>query len=143
MRLQDFMNLQVGNRPNTLRNTMLTREERVKREGSPYYTWTPGAIAAAAQVSIFVPDQFPASRKYTPLDWCEVVNNEAANNLRIVINGNETLPVPAGTIRTIRAAFRQVTIINDGGGITTAGLIYATFKKEALTIDRWSRGERA
>lgn len=126
------------NRP---RNITIIRQERIKREGSPYYTWTPGAITAGGgTLAIYIPDQFPASRKYQPLDWIEIVNNEASNDLRVVINGNTTFPVPAKTIRTIdNESLRHIQLINDGGSNTTPGLIYATLQKQPLTIDKWAR----
>lgn len=121
-------------------NTYIVRQERIKREGSQYYTWTPGAINAAASSEIHVPTQFPDSRKYQPLDWIEVVNNEAANDLTLTINGNQTFPVPASTIRTIdNLALWNVTLTNNGGAATTAGNVIVTMQKQPLTIDKWAR----
>lgn len=134
--------LEMGN-IRTKKGIMITREERVKREGSPYYTWTPGAIATTASSEIYLPTQFPASRKYEPLDFIEVVNNEAANNLTLTINNGDALPVPAGTIRTVsRQGLWTITITNNGALTTTAGLVIVTLRKEPLTIDKWARGKR-
>ena len=125
---------------NLPRNTYLVRQERVKREGSRYYTWTPGVIATTALEAIYIPDQFPDSRKYQPLDWLEIMNNEAANDLTLTMNGNETLPVPHGSIRTVRnKPLWHVQVTNNGGVNTTAGLIIITLRKEPLTIDQWAR----
>lgn len=134
MNLFNIANLQ------TPRNIFTVREERVKREGSPYYTWTPGAIGAGASISINVADQFPDSRKYQPLDWIEVVNNEAADDLLLTINGDTTFPVPAGTIRTIsNKALWHLTLTNQGGVATTLNKIIVTLQKPPLTIDKWAR----
>lgn len=125
---------------NRSRSIYQVRQERIKREGSPYFTWNFPATAATANSSIYVPDQFPASRKYEPLDWIEVANNEAANNLRLIINGGDSFPVPAKTIRTISGkALWHIQIINDGGAITTLGLVVVTMRREPFTIDKWSR----
>jgi hypothetical protein len=132
--LFDIINVQ--RRP----NTYIVRQERIKREGSPYYPWTPGVIAPTATEVIHVPTQFPDSRKYQPLDWIEVCNNDAANDLTLTINGNESWPVPAKTIRTIdNLALWHVQLTNNGGVNTTAGSIVVTLQKQPLTIDKWAR----
>ena len=86
----------IANNITKPRNTYQVRQERIKREGSPYYTWTPGAIAAGVTSGIYLQTQFPDARKYEPLDWLEIVNNEAANNLSLVLNDADTFAVPAG-----------------------------------------------
>lgn len=137
------MNLfDIANSIRPRRGLTIDRLERVKREGSPTYTWNMPATAAAAVAVIYVDTQFPASRKYAPLDYIEIVNNEAANDLTITINGNETRPIPAGTIRTIHGsgvALKHIAITNDGAAITTLGKIVVTLQKEPLTIDKWAR----
>lgn len=116
------------------------REERIKREGSPYYPWNVPATAAAASSVINVGQQFPAARKYEPLDWLEIVNNEASNDLTLTINGNTSFPIPAKTIRTIdNLAVWHIQVTNDGAAITTLGKVIVTLQKQALTIDKWAR----
>lgn len=118
---------------------MTVRTERIKREGSRPYVWEPGATAAAASIAMYPDTQFPDSKKYAPLDWIEVVNNEPSNDLSLTINGKETYKVPAKTIRTVdNCALRHVLITNDGAAITTARLIVVTVKKQPLTIDKWA-----
>ena len=127
------------------RGISIDRLERIKREGSPAYVWTVPVTAATATSVIYVPTQFPESRKYQPLDFIEIVNNEATNDLTLTINGNETRSVPAGTIRTIHGdgvAAWHLAITNDGAGNTTLGKIVVTVQKEAMTIDKWARGSR-
>ena len=124
------------------RGITIDRLERIKREGSPTYPWNVPATAAAATAVIYVPTQFPASRKYEPLDYIEVVNNEAANDLTLTINGKETRNIPAGTIRTIHGsgvALWHIAITNDGAAITTLGNIRVTLQKEPQTIDKWAQ----
>ena len=119
----------------------ISRLERIKREGSPNYPYQLPVTAAAAVVHIHIPTLFPASRKYEPLDYMEIVNNEVANPLNVVVNGADGFYSPAGTIRTVHGrgiALWTLDIANLGGGATTLGLVRFTFKKEAMTIDRWA-----
>jgi len=121
---------------------IISRAERIKREGSPNYPYALPVTAAAAVVILYIPAQFPDSRKYQPLDFLEVVNNDPNNSLTITINNADTYYCPAGTIRTISGdgvALWQVQITNNGAGATGAGLVQLTFKKEALTTDKWVR----
>ena len=120
---------------------IISRLERIKREGSPNYAYVLPATMAGVTVIINIPALFPASRKYEPLDSLEVVNNEAANDLLITLNGTDAYYCPAGTIRTIHGkgiALWQIAITNQGGLVTTLNLVRLTMKKEAMTIDRWA-----
>jgi hypothetical protein len=122
-----------------LRNTYLVRQERIKREGSPYYTWTVPVTATTATSSIHMQTQFPQARKYEPLDWLEIVNNEAVNNLTLTINQGDTFPSPAGTIRTIEGkALWSLAVKNNGGVNTTLGNIIVTIRRQPMTIDKWA-----
>ena len=122
------------------RNLYTVRQERIKREGSPYYPWNVPATAAGASSVINIQQQFPEARKYEPLDWLEIVNNEAANDLYLTINNSEGFSVPAKTIRTIdNLALWYIAVRNDGGAITTLGNIRITLQKQARTIDKWAR----
>lgn len=116
------------------------REERIKREGSPYYTWQVPATAAGANSVIYVPSQFPESKKYHPLDWLEIVNNETTNDLTLTINGNDSFKVPAKTIRTLdNFALLHIAVTNDGAVVTTLGNIIVTLQRQPLTMDKWIR----
>ena len=134
-KLGDFANLFAR------KGQFTSRVERIKREGSPNYPYNLPATAAAAVVTLSIPTLFPLSRKYQPLDFLEIVNNEAANDLTVTINNADVFYCPSWTIRTIRGkgiALWQVAITNVGGVITTLGLVRLTLKKEAMTIDRWA-----
>lgn len=123
------------------KGVVVSRIERIKREGSPNYEYILPVTAALAVTTFYVPTQFPASRKYQPLDFIEIVNNEAANPLLVTINNQDGNYCPAGTIRMIHGkgvALWQVAITNLGGGVTTLGLVRMTLKKEAMTIDKWA-----
>jgi len=120
---------------------IVSRLERVKREGSPNYDYVLPATAAGVTVILSIPTLFPLSRKYEPLDSIEIVNNEATNPLLITINNTDAYGVPAGSIRLIHGrgiALWQVAITNQGAGITTLNLVRLTMKKEAMTIDKWA-----
>lgn len=124
-----------------LGQTVIVRQERIKREGSRPYVWEPGAITTTASARIEIRREFPGARKYEPLDFLEVVNNEATNDLTVKINGEKiTWPVPAKTTRTIRnQAIWTLKIVNDGAATTTAGKIIITVRKEAITADSLAR----
>lgn len=136
------MVFQLGNF-GKMENTARTRQERVRKEGSPYYTYSMPALAASASVSIAMEQQFPDSRKYQPLDFLEITNNEAANDLTIVINGTTSLSVPAGVIKVIKnTAFWHVSLTNNGALITTLGKVSLVFQKQSLTIDDYARRQK-
>lgn len=125
------------------RNTYLVRQERIKREGSPYYSWAVPVTAAGASSAIYVPTQFPDGKKYHPLDWLEICNNDTNCNLTLTINGNTTLPVPSGTIRTIEnKALHHIAIKNDGAVATAANKIICSLQRQPLTMDKWVRSQR-
>jgi len=136
--IQDIANIHLK------KGIIISRLERIKREGSPNYVYALPVTAAAAINQIHIPTLFPLSRKYEPLDFLEIVNNSVANPLTIIINGagNDTWLVPAGTIRTIRGsgvALWQIETVNQGVGATVLNEIILTFKKEAMTIDKWAQ----
>lgn len=122
------------------RRTMLTRQDRVKKEGSEYFTWNTPATAFGAITTIEVAHQFPRSKKYEPLDWIEVCNNDAVD-LTLIINAETFLPVPAGTIRTVdNHALWQVGIRNDDtAAASTLNRIIVSLRRQPVTIDDWAR----
>jgi len=124
------------------KGVVVSRLERIKWEGSPDYHYNLPVTAPAAIDHIYIPTQFPLSRKYEPLDNMEIVNNEVANAINVVVNGHDAYYCPAGTIRKVHGAgvaLWTLDIENLGAGNTTLGLIRFTFKKEALTIDKWAQ----
>lgn len=123
------------------KGVIITRLERIKREGSPNYPYSLPITAAGVVVHLTINLQFPLSRKYQPLDYAEIVNNSVANPILFTVNNGDAWLIPAGTIRTIRGAgiaLWMIDITNQGAGATVAGEIEFTFKKEAMTIDKWS-----
>lgn len=124
------------------RDTFTVRQRRIQREGSPYYTWTMPATAAGAIAAINVGQTFPECRKYQPLDWLEIINNEAANDLTITINNGDSFLVIAKTIRTLdNIALWHIQVTNGGAAITTLGNIVVTLQRQPITIDQWARSQ--
>lgn len=125
------------------RGVVVTRIERIKREGSQYFVWETPITAPAAISSIHVPTQFPASRKFSPLDWIEIVNNEAVIDILVTINGGTGFLLPAKTIRVIdNEPLWSVAVTNrHAADDTVLGHIRLTLQKAPLTIDKWARGQ--
>ncbi|CAI82863.1 hypothetical protein [Dehalococcoides mccartyi] len=116
------------------------------KQGSPGYTWQPGATAASATAEINVETQFPLAQKYAPLDCIEIINNETANQITVSINGRPTVAakswtLPAKTIRIVDDDLGICTVhmTNNGGAITTAGSIIIKLKRKPLTEDMLAR----
>lgn len=129
----------------TGRGTVIDRLARIRREGSPRYVWEVPVTGAAGISVIGVREQFPASRKYEPLDNLEIVNNEGTNDLTLTINGGDRLYCPAGTIRYVHGrgvAFWHIAITNNGAVNTTLGSIIISLQKEPHTIDKWAADQR-
>lgn len=125
------------------KRTYLIRQERMKSEGSETFNWTVPATAAGATSVIETDTQFPRSRKYAPLNYCELVNNDSVD-VELQINGSKIISyTPAGVITTIKGPVRQVGIKNlDGAAVTTLNKIKVMVKREPLTIDEWAREKK-
>jgi len=123
------------------KGVIVSRLERIKREGSQWYPYALPVTAAGIIVQLDIGLLFPDSRKYAPLDYLEIVNNDPNCALLITINNQDAFYCPAGTIRTIKGkgiALWQVAITNAGAVATTAAVNQFNFKKEAMTIDKWA-----
>jgi len=123
------------------RRTWLVRQERIKKDGSEYFTWATPATAPAAISSIEIASQFPRAKKYEPLDFIEVVNMETVINLTLIINSEMQLPVPAGTIRTVdNAGIWSIGIRNNhAANTTTLNSVMVSLRRQPMTIDQWAR----
>jgi len=122
--------------------TWYTRQDKIKRDGSEYFTWQVPSTAAAATSQIEIKNQFPRAGKYMPLDYMEIANNDTVN-LTLTINGAETLPVPAGTIRKVenKALWQIAVTNNDAAAASTLNLITVSLRRLPVTIDDWARGQ--
>jgi hypothetical protein len=132
-------------RPNYGGGKHTVRLERVKREGSEPFVWAVPATATTAYSYIKVSNQFPLARKYEPLDFIEIVNNENSNGLLIYINGRmgEVFTMPAKTMRTAEGLhIWSVEVYNEGLTTTTLNAVRITLQKLPLTQPyQVSRGE--
>lgn len=116
------------------------RQERIKRDGSEYFTWIVPATAAAAASIIEVGAQFPRARKYAPLDFLEITNDDVVS-LTLTLNNEDTFMVPAGTIKKITGkAVWTVGVTNDDAAATSVlNKIKISLRREPQTIDSWAR----
>jgi len=122
------------------RNIRLIRQERIKREGSPPYTWPVPVTAAGARAALYPDTYFPASKKYSPLDYIQLSNNDSVD-VMLIINTTEQTFCPAGSVTTVdNIGLRHIMIQNlDGAVASTLYKIYAVLQKQAQTIDKWAR----
>ena len=140
MNLLDFRRY-VRNQ-SSLQHVTLSRLERIKKEGSPAYNYdVAGSLAAGTYVEIDIASQFPQAKKYEPLTWLEIVNNDAID-IDVYINGScgDIFLVPASSNRTIKArAIWQIRVLNkDAATATTANKIRLTLLKPPKTVDDWA-----
>lgn len=120
----------------------LNRLKRVDTQGSPIYPFNVPQIAASSYLERDIQTQFPAARKYEPLDWTEIVNNDVVD-IALYLNGvgGDYYYVPAGTSRTIsRVAVWQYRITNlSAVTATVAAAIRMSFQRLALDADEVAR----
>jgi len=134
--------LNLGSRRD-FRTIYITRLERIRREGSQFFTWVAPVTAAGEISEIHLPQQFPESRKYQPLDWLEIVNNDAVD-LTLILNGQggDYLNVPAATTRSvIGKSIWWVGVRNDDAlNNSVLGAIVVTVRRQPMTADMAARG---
>ncbi|OGO29979.1 MAG: hypothetical protein A2Z29_04745 [Chloroflexi bacterium RBG_16_56_11] len=137
MNFKQFQNIYSGQ---DWRSTWFTRQDWIKKEGSEYFSWIVPVTIAGAQSSIEIGQQFPRARKYLPLDFIEVMNNDVVN-LTLIINNNEFLPVPAASIRPMAGnKLWQISVRNDDAAApSTLNSIIVTLRRQPQTIDDWAR----
>jgi hypothetical protein len=120
-----------------LQSVYLRREERVKREGSPSFTYILAALAAAAHIDVDVQKQFPDCRKYEPLDEMVIKNNDV-QDLKVSVNGDygNADVIMAGEMTTYKDkpiwAFR---VENIGGAITVLNKIVFILQRSSTSVD--------
>lgn len=116
----------------------LIRQERIRREGSPYFNYALPVTAAAARREVVIETAFPEAKKYEPLNFLEVTNNGTID-LELNLKG-DTFLIPAGVIKSFaRKAIWQFTITNaDAANPTVAGAVRVALRKLPKTIDDWA-----
>jgi len=117
--------------------------DRVNKYGSPLYSFWLPATAAGISVDYSLETQFPASKKYEPLDWIKVVNNDAVD-IRLQLNGNNDVDelIPAGTTVILSdTPIWQYRITNQDAAVAT--ILYAiriSLQRQPLDADKVARG---
>ena len=123
-----------------LQNPAIKREQTIKQQGSPDYTYFPGAINATTHSAIEIIKQFPDAAKYAPLDRVLITNNDG-NDLTITINGEIQKYVPAGTVINIKdRPIWSIDVYNMGAAATTANKIALSFSRQPYSADQAARG---
>lgn len=120
----------------------LNRLKRIDREGSPIYPFSVPQIAASSYLERCIATQFPDAKKYEPLNWTEVINNDSVD-IDLYLNGvgGDYFHIPAGTCRPIsRTAVWHYRIANcDAVTASTAGKIKISFQRLPLDADEAAR----
>ena len=117
------------------------RQERIDRDGSPFFRHSFGIILATTFEQVVPDSDLPASAKYKPLDFVEITNN-SSEDLEAEINNEATnrFPLPAGTIRTIdRRAIWNLRIVNTDATDTSNGEVIAVFQRLPIDADEAAR----
>jgi len=116
------------------------RADTVNRDGSPNFRFTFGAIAATANQVVVMQTDFPASRRYEPLDSLLITNNSAAD-LDLEINGRNHSFIPAGVIHAVtEQAIWAFRLTNNDSVAAAAGTVRANIERPARTQDKVARG---
>lgn len=119
----------------------LVRQERVLRNGSEYFTIKPAAISAAEFViyDIDTSSELEAARKYKPLDFLEITNNDDVD-IEIQLNFADRFLVPKGCIKTIKnKAYYSLKVTNKGTVSTTQDKVVLTLQRMPITTDEYIR----
>jgi len=122
--------------------TIESRAERIKHDGSEYFQFDVPAIAATEIGQYEIATQFPRAKKYLPLDYIEVSNNDTVNLTLFLNGGMVTLPVPAGSFRIARKyKIWQFGIRNDDAvNAITADSVDVVLRRMPRTMDDVARG---
>jgi hypothetical protein len=128
-------------RPQDWKNTWYIRQERIKKEGSEPFTWAVPVTAAGATSHIELARQFPRCKKYLPLDFAEVINNDTVD-LTVTIKGNVTWIAPAATIHVFsgEAYIWEIAVTNNHAlNPSTLNKLYIILRRLPKTVDDYAR----
>lgn len=117
------------------------RQQRVLQNGSEYFTIKLGAITAGDFVVYDIDNssELSAARKYKPLDFVQVTNNDAVD-VEISLDFQDTFLVPKGVIKTIsEKSWYALKIKNIGSASSTADKIVLTLQRMPITTDQYIR----
>jgi hypothetical protein len=117
------------------------REERIKKEGSPYYSIILPVLAAGGntQYSIEKSTELVGADRFAPLDWVEIGNNDSVD-IEVEWSGLKMI-IFAGTIREISGKwYDRFRITNlSATTATTLGSIRIACRRQPITLDRIAR----
>jgi len=119
----------------------IVRQQRVLQHGSEYFTIKPAAIAAGDFIvyDIDTSAELEKARKYKPLDFVEITNNDTVD-IELTLNFQDTFLVPKGVIKTIsERPFYSLKIKNIGSAETTVDKIVLTLQRMPITTDQYIR----
>lgn len=125
----------------TLKMISIVRQQRVLQHGSEYFTIKPAAIDAGdfTIYDIDTSTELEAARKYKPLDFVEITNNDTVD-IELTLNFQDTFLIPKGVIKTItERSFYSLKIKNIGSAATTADKIVLTLQRMPITTDQYIR----
>lgn len=117
------------------------RQQKVLQYGSEYFTIKPGAISAS-DFNIYDIDnsaELVNARKYKPLDFVEITNNDSVD-IEVTLDFQDTFLIPKGVIKTIsERSFYSLKVKNIGSAATTEGKIVLTLQRMPITTDQYIR----
>lgn len=117
------------------------RQQRILQHGSEYFTIKPAAITAG-DFTIYDIDkssELEAARKYKPLDYVEITNNDDVD-IEVQLNFADKFLVPKGVIKAIEERpFYSLKVTNKGAVATTQDKIVLTLQRMPITTDQYIR----
>ena len=117
------------------------RQKRILKEGSEFFTIKLPAINAGdfAIYDIDTSTELAAARKYKPLDFIEITNNDTID-VQVMLNFQDSFVVPKSVIKTItERPIYSIKVLNIGASATTVDKIVLTLQRMALTTDQYVR----
>lgn len=122
-----------------LRGRDQRRRDLVDKIGAPNFRHSFGAIASSASEVVVMEEDFPASKKYSPLMSLLITNNSLAD-LDLEINGSDFLLIPAGVIDGITdQPIYSFRLTNNDAVAAAAGTVRANVTTPPLTADEAAR----
>ena len=117
------------------------RQQRVLRYGSEYFTIKLPVITAGEFVvyDIGTSPALNSAKKYKPLDFVEVTNNDVVD-AEVSLDFQDTFLVPRGVIKTIsERSFHSLKIKNISASDSSADKIILTLQRMPITSDTYIR----
>ena len=119
----------------------IVRQQRILQNGSEYFTIKPVSITAGdfAFYDIDSSPELSVARKYKPLDFVEITNNDIID-IEVCLNSQDTFLVPKGVIKTIsERPIYTIKVKNIGSSNSTQDKIVLTLQRMPITNDQYIR----